>query len=593
MTSIDDLFKSANPSGVKRKLEPPKNPAASYKAAKHTSNGDVKGRQHASVEAAEDEVDDVDAGPQLPPNEGEPEEDDDDEEGRFFGGGVDRGTANALDYLDQQDDGEEVAAEDINAAWVRRTAQAFEKRITKNAELRAKFEDEPAKFMESEAELDQDVKAWSIVTEHTVLYGELVKTGTVARLVSLLAHENTDIALQAINILEELTDDEVQADQEQWDGLVDAMLEADLPGLLTSNLERLDEAEEADREGVYHTLGLVENLASQQKAGETLVQESTLLAWLLARIKQEGPSVSQNKHAAAEVLAILLQSSEPNRTAALRLDAVDTILQLVNSFRRRDPSQDAEEEEYAENLFDALACLTDDAPGKHDFLRTEGVELCLLLLRDAQWSRRRALKVLDHAAAGPASAPVCARLVDAAGLKPLVAVLARAKPSEQPLLEHALGILAALFRQLPGDSAPRIRLLAKFLDKQYAKTTRLLELRASYVARLRPVEAALAAQRARSSSDADADAEFEAEALSRRLDAGLFSLQAVELMLAWLVAEDGGARRHIAAWLAAQGEGLRGIRGSLDEQLAGLSGEQGEEQRGVCDMLETLVGFLE
>ena len=98
MTSIDELFKKPNlPAGsTKRKYEPPGAQQA-YKAAKLSSNGSPNGLHSngATVENAED--DDVEAGPELPPND-----EGDDEEGRFFGGGVTQDTAEALDYIDQQ-----------------------------------------------------------------------------------------------------------------------------------------------------------------------------------------------------------------------------------------------------------------------------------------------------------------------------------------------------------------------------------------------------------------------------------------------------------------------------------------------------------
>lgn len=49
--------------------------------------------------------DDAEAGPELPPDFDE-EDAPDDEEGRFFGGGMERGTAQAMQYIDQQEDGE-------------------------------------------------------------------------------------------------------------------------------------------------------------------------------------------------------------------------------------------------------------------------------------------------------------------------------------------------------------------------------------------------------------------------------------------------------------------------------------------------------
>ena len=78
--------------------------------------------------------------------------------------------------------------------------------------------------MASEADLDSDIKALSALSEHPELYGEFSALGCVASLVSLLSHENTDIAIGAIQTVSELTDEDVEAEQEQWDGLVNAMV---------------------------------------------------------------------------------------------------------------------------------------------------------------------------------------------------------------------------------------------------------------------------------------------------------------------------------------------------------------------------------
>ena len=78
--------------------------------------------------------------------------------------------------------------------------------------------------MGSEADLDSDIKALSILSEHPELYAEFAQLGCVASLVSLLAHENTDIAIDAIEIISELTDEDVEGEQKQWDTLVDAMV---------------------------------------------------------------------------------------------------------------------------------------------------------------------------------------------------------------------------------------------------------------------------------------------------------------------------------------------------------------------------------
>lgn len=90
-------------------------------------------------------------------------------------------------------------------------------------------------------------------------------------------------------------------------------------------------------------------------------------------------------------------------------------------------------------------------------------------------------------------------------------------------MEHLLGIFASLLRLLPGGSAARIRTLAKFMEKDYEKIDKLVKLRRDYASRVSPVEAAIEQER-KSSSKEDQEI-MEVEWLSRRFDAGLFSVQ--------------------------------------------------------------------
>ena len=83
-----------------------------YKAAKLESNGDVKSKGKAPM-VEDEEEDDGEAGPELPPDFDQ-EDIPDDEEGRFFGGGMERQTAEAMQYIDHQDAEEGQAAVFIN-----------------------------------------------------------------------------------------------------------------------------------------------------------------------------------------------------------------------------------------------------------------------------------------------------------------------------------------------------------------------------------------------------------------------------------------------------------------------------------------------
>ncbi|GAB1213889.1 hypothetical protein ATERTT37_003042 [Aspergillus terreus] len=587
MTSVDELFKKpSSAASAKRKLDATKDPNELYKAAKLEANGDVKSKGKAPM--VEDEVDDDgEAGPELPPDfDAEEDVPDDDEEGRFFGGGMDRQTAQAMQYIDQQDQGE-AAPEKFDTAWLRRFALNFEKKISKNAELRGKFENDPQKFMASEADLDTEIKELSILSEHPELYSEFAKLGCVGSLISLLSHENADIAIDAIQIISELTDEDVEAEQEQWDSLVNAMLDADLIELLAQNLSRLDENSETDRAGVYYVLSVLENLASQTSHAEKIGQDKNTLPWLLARVQQKERPVSQNLQYSAEILAILLQSSSKNRDKFISLDGVDVLLQLLSQYRKRDPEKDSDEEEYVENLFDCLICLVDEASGKEKFLEGEGVELAQIMLKEGKFSKPRALRVLDHALGGIEGAPACERLVEAAGLRTVFGMFM--KKQEHQTIEHLLGIFASLLRLLPGGSAPRIRALAKFMEKDYEKIEKLIKLRRDYASRVTPVEQAIEKERKQYTEE---EQEIMApEWLSRRFDAGLFCIQLIDVILAWLVAEDDGARKRIVALLADRDEDLSLIQGTLKEQIEGLSEEE-PGQKDHKEMLETLLQFL-
>jgi beta-catenin-like protein 1 len=611
MTSIDEIFKRpAAP--TKRKFENPSqlDPTQAWKSVKLSADSDIKRSSHASV--ADDDEDE--AGPSLPPDIDE--EPGDDEEGRFFGGGLDEDAKDAIDYLDGQDGEEVIMDEKYDAAWLRKLSLNFEKKMHKNAALRAKHENDPTKFMASEADLDESIKGFSILTEHTELYEDFADSSSAASLVALLAHDNTDIAIVAIEIISELTDEDVVSEQRQWDALVTSFMEADLLSLLISNFARFNEADETDRSGVYHSLSVIENLLSQPMNTDLIGKESTLLSWLLERIQKPEKSTTQNKQYASEILSILTQSSTSNRRRVIEANGVELLLTNLAPYRRVDPQKESEEEEYMENLFGCLTSLVDEPEGKVSFLEAEGVELCLLMVRDAKTSKSRALKVIDHACgyaeststegsktngntssenkgnkivaeANPNSAAaVCEKFVESRGLKPLFSTFMKTKKHDPETTEHILGIFASLLRSLPGNSDQRFRVLAKFLEKDFEKIAKLVSLRREYTSRVAAFDAKLKDQKKGLSKEEQA--ELDLENIPARLDEGLFSLQRVDAILAWLIAEDDGAKKATIKALAERDESLADLKKTLQAQLDGVLEVEAAER----EMLEILIGFL-
>ena len=105
----------------------------------------------------------------------------------------------------------------------------------------------------------------------------------------------------------------------------------------------------------------------------------------------------------------------------------------------------------------------------------------------------------------------------------LIEYLTNSQQQDSQSTEHIIGILASMLRSLPGDSAPRIRLLAKFVEKKYEKIERLMKMRRDYASKIAIVDQDIKSERADLTLDEQED--LVDEWLSRRLDAGLFSLQ--------------------------------------------------------------------
>lgn len=270
----------------------------------------------------------------------------------------------------------------------------------------------------------------------------------------LLSHENVDISLTVIQVLEELTDDDVleggeDEDEDEEDDSDDkraststsarqavvnfasGLLSAQVAELLVNNLGRLNEEEEQERSGVYHSLSLIENLLSLQPSlREALAKKTTFISWLLKRLqppikkekdKREDDALAQNRQYAAELLSILLQGGEESRTVRIAFGknaGMEICLKVLSVYRKRDPAG-AEETEYMENVFDCICSAVAEPENKALFLQEEGVELMVIMMKEKLLARNRAIKALDHALTGDAGTAACEHFVEALGLKSL------------------------------------------------------------------------------------------------------------------------------------------------------------------------------
>ena len=106
-------------------------------------------------------------------------------------------------------------------------------------------------------------------------------------------------------------------------------MEQQILELLVANLTRLNEKEDSDRQGVYHTLGIFENIIGfNPSLATSVVSKTTILPWLLARLQWK--SHDENRGYVSELLAILLQGSQENRLQLGSSEGIDVLLKVLS-----------------------------------------------------------------------------------------------------------------------------------------------------------------------------------------------------------------------------------------------------------------------
>ena len=128
---------------------------------------------------------------------------------------------------------DEFDVEELDEASLKRALLGLEKKVTTNQMLRAKHAGAPDRYLASEVELDDAIKALHILATAPELYPTVVRLHGGTTLLGLLTHENADIAIDAIELLHELCDPEaVGEDSAAALLLVDALIAGDMIELL-------------------------------------------------------------------------------------------------------------------------------------------------------------------------------------------------------------------------------------------------------------------------------------------------------------------------------------------------------------------------
>eukprot|EP00123_Amoebidium_parasiticum_P014969 comp22722_c0_seq1/m.35338 comp22722_c0_seq1/g.35338 ORF comp22722_c0_seq1/g.35338 comp22722_c0_seq1/m.35338 type:complete len:557 (-) comp22722_c0_seq1:67-1737(-) len=493
---------------------------------------------------------------------------------------------------------EEPPGEEFDLQAMRRQVVALEKRVTKNQEMRVKYADQPTKFLESEAELHEEIQKAHVLATAPDLYPDLVDTRCLGAICSLLVHENTDISIAVVDLLREMTDEDAVADsQDEAKALVDALLEADLLELLLQNLHRLNESVREDADGVQNTLGVIENICVlKPELCKQLFHETKFLSWLKGRLRQK--QFDANKLYASEILAIMLQDSDENRKLFGDEEGIDMLLRNLAYYRNRDPKT-SEEIELLNNYFDALCSCLLRSENKTKFLQGEGIELMIIMLRENKLSVFGAMKTLSYAMSGFETAQ-CKRFVEKLGLKSLFPRFMKTPKrgekgaAESEFEEHVCTVIASLLKNI-NDSKLRPRILNKFVEDDYAKIERLIELHHKFSERVKVADRGIEEEKKElEQEEIEIDDDVRDMFYLRRLDAGLFSLQLVDYILAQIcTAGVPPITRRVRKLLSQSNRSLDDVVDVLKEYADNVgggkeSGDAEKERRHLLDLVAKL-----
>jgi len=232
---------------------------------------------------------------------------------------------------------------ELSSRGIQSAAQSLERTLQRNQLLRAQHEDDPEKFMMNELALNDEIVSFQAAAVDVGLYGKLVEFGVMGSFLTLMNHENSDVAISVLNVLVELLDPDVLLQQEKGESsekmdpserarnmglLANAFVDGGGLEMLSSNLGRFDETVEDDAKGVEDALTLVESLLDLDRTGvlqsgrtsdqqeslsvvSCICKQTAFLSWLFQRIEETDSSDEATTSPAAISPAVLkLHSSE-------------------------------------------------------------------------------------------------------------------------------------------------------------------------------------------------------------------------------------------------------------------------------------------
>ena len=360
----------------------------------------------------------------------------------------------------------------------KKLVSALEKKIQINAQARIKYAGDAPKFIDTESDLYEQVVAMQVIVNNPSLIPEILESNCANLMVQLLDHENSDISLAVIEWFRDIFDGEIleEVDEQQVANMVERAKSCQIAQAIVANLARFNENVEDDAKAVYSSMEFFECMFDLDPSFvEYAGKESDLIHWLIKRLLEKPKMIrDDNRQYASEILSIMVQECTLNQCICAGNGGMDMILKAISYFRKADPITE-NDKEAQQNIFITLRALLLVPDNCALFVKSEGIELMLMLIRRTpSLSAIPALKVIAFAASS--GEVCCSSIVEASGLSvlfpifssPAILCAGKAKASDvSQINESVSSIFCSLLRFCKNEKL--VRVVNKFREDSYAK----------------------------------------------------------------------------------------------------------------------------
>lgn len=317
----------------------------------------------------------------------------------FYNEGVSENSKKALDFVDENaKDYDENTEEIYNNAYLKKALTRMEIAYAKNVEERDKFKKEPLKYMESEAELDQAIKALSVISDASShLYDGLIKSGSVQSLVSLLSHENEDIVERTAIVLSELVDTE-DVDQTSVEELSNELFNIGLYNSLKSRF-KIENKPHLRNENLA-VLSFIENLANT--SGRELIKLVPILCQLKPMVFHDNDDefVPDFHNSMVETCLNIMLNAQSVMNTWEKPEAITVMGTLFRYYEQPDLPATKDDKRFCDTVVKMIRLFVRDSNCKELARSAECLGTHKLLMMQSPYIERRCWEILESLMTG-------------------------------------------------------------------------------------------------------------------------------------------------------------------------------------------------